>query len=104
MYQKFLKEVNGDHKFLRCTDLRDNNFEVMHSAIAAETVKSKPTGNDSVFITYSSTINFSVKWLGNSGYLIRPVTVLCGKKSNRTDHEQTMIRHENRCFGTTISS
>ena len=35
-----------------------------------ETVKVKPTGNDSGFINYSNTINFASKWLDNSGYLI----------------------------------
>ena len=34
------------------------------------TVKAKPTGNDSGFITYSNRINFDSKWLDNSGYLI----------------------------------
>ena len=36
----------------------------------AETVKAKPIGNGSVFITYSNTIKFSVKYLDNSGYII----------------------------------
>ena len=36
----------------------------------AETVIAKPTGNDSGFITYSITINFAIKWLVSSGYLI----------------------------------
>ena len=60
MYHKFLKEGNGYHKFIRCPDLGDNNFEVLRSEITldnvdidcAETVKAKPTGNDSGFITY----------------------------------------------------
>ena len=54
------------------------NFEVLRSATAlnkanlegADTVKDKHTVNDSVFITYSNTINFYGKWLNNSGYLI----------------------------------
>ena len=69
MYQQFFKEVNFYHQFLRCLDLRDKNFEVLHSSIAlykvdleyTETVKAKPTGNDSVFIAYSNTINFASK-------------------------------------------
>ena len=36
----------------------------------AETVKAKPTGNNSGFITYSNTINVATKWLDRSGYLI----------------------------------
>ena len=54
MYQNILKEVNFDHTYLRCTDILDNNFEVMCQSITsykvdsiyAETVKDKPTGND----------------------------------------------------------
>ena len=38
--------------------------------VCAETVKDKPTGNDSGFITSSNTINISGIWLENSGYLI----------------------------------
>ena len=33
-YQKILKEGNGDKKYLRCPDLRYNNFEVICSVIA----------------------------------------------------------------------
>ena len=59
LYQKILKEGNGDHKYLRCTDLWYNNFEVLRSEIAldkvnlecAETVKYKPTRNYSGFIS-----------------------------------------------------
>ena len=66
--KNFFKEFNGDQKYIRCPDLRDNNFEVMHSAITfykvdltcAETVKYKPTGNDSGFITYSNKTHFLV--------------------------------------------
>ena len=73
-----MKEDNGDQKYSRCTDLQDNNFEVLCSEISidkvdlecAETVKSKPTKNDSGFINYSSTIIFSGIWLDNSGYII----------------------------------
>ena len=61
-----------------CTDLWDNNFEILHSEVALdkvelvceETVKSKPTGNDSGFIIYLNPIYSSVIWLENSGYLI----------------------------------
>ena len=78
MYQKILKAVNGDRKVLRCPDLRDNNFEVLCSAITldkvdlqfAATVKAKPSRNDSGFITYSNTTNVAIKWLDNSGYLV----------------------------------
>ena len=28
-----LKEINSDHKYLRCTDLQDDNFKVMHTNI-----------------------------------------------------------------------
>ena len=52
-YQNLLKEVNGNHKYLRCTYLRHNNFEVLHLAIkfykidlvCSETVKYKPNRN-----------------------------------------------------------
>ena len=36
----------------------------------AETVKYKPTENYSGFISYPNTINFVIKWLDNSGYII----------------------------------
>ena len=73
-----MKEGNGDHKYLRCPYLQDRTFKVLYSEIAldkvdlecAETVQTKPTGNYSGFISYSNTINFSSKWLNNSGYLI----------------------------------
>ena len=78
MHQKFLKEGNVGHKFLRCTYIWDNNFEFMRSEIVldkfdlefAETVKAKPTRTNSGFIIYSNTIDFDGKWLDNSGYLI----------------------------------
>ena len=41
-----------------------------------ETVKVKPTGNDSGFITYSNTINFASKWLDTSGYIINQLNIL----------------------------
>ena len=52
--QNILKEGNGDHKYLRCQNIWDNNFEVMRSEIAldkvdmacAETIKDKYNGND----------------------------------------------------------
>ena len=61
-----MKKDNGDHKYLRCPDLRYNNFQVLRSAIAldkinldyAENFKAKPTGNDSGFITYSTHNHF----------------------------------------------
>ena len=33
IYQRLFKEGNVDRKYLRCSDLQDNNFEVMHTAI-----------------------------------------------------------------------
>ena len=77
MYQDILKKGNGAHKYLRCPDLWDNNFEVLRSEIAldkvdlgcTETGNSKPTRNDSGFITYQKHY-FSGIWLDNSGYLI----------------------------------
>ena len=58
IYQRLLKEGNDDHKYLSFPDLRDKNFDILHSAIAlnevdlacAETVKAKATVNDSNFI------------------------------------------------------
>ena len=38
--------------------------------VCAENLKYKPTGNDSVFIDHSNTIDFSGIWLDISGYLI----------------------------------
>ena len=78
MYSKLLKEVNGDHKYLRRPDIWYSNFEVIRSSITldkvdlvcAENLKYKPTGNDSVFIDHSNTIDFSGIWLDISGYLI----------------------------------
>ena len=63
---------------LRSPYLRDNNFEVLYSAIAldiidlnfVDIVKDKPTGNDLGFITYLNTIEFHCKWIDNSDYLI----------------------------------
>ena len=77
MYQNLLKEVNGNHKYLRCTDIWDNNFEVMLLAIklykidpmCAETVKYKTTENDSGFITYSNKKYIYGICLNNSGNL-----------------------------------
>ena len=78
MYQKILKQFNGDNNYLRCPYLRDKNFEVLRLVIAldkndlecAETYKAKPNGNDSGFITYSDRINISAEWLYNSGYIM----------------------------------
>ena len=78
MYHNFLKEVNSDSKYLRFTYLRDNNFEVLLSATTldkidldcAENVGAKPTVNNSGFVTYSNTINFSTKWLDKNGYIL----------------------------------
>ena len=78
MYQNLLKEGSGDHKYLSCQDLQELFFEVLRSEIeldkvdlvCAENLKYKPTGNDSVFIDHSNTIDFSGIWLDISGYLI----------------------------------
>ena len=77
IYQRLLKQVNGYHKYISCTDLIYNNFEVLCSTIALymvdlafpETFKSKPIGNDSGFITYSNTIYCAGIWLDKYGYL-----------------------------------
>ena len=60
IYQNLLKEVNCDHKYVRCTYLIDNNFEFLKASITldqvalvcAEIVKYKPTGNIAGFIAY----------------------------------------------------
>ena len=78
IYKKIVKEGNGYHDYLRCTYIRYNNFEVLCAAIkmyevdleCAETVKARPTGNDSCFITYSNTLYFSGILLHNIDYLI----------------------------------
>ena len=77
MYQKILKEGDGNF-FLSCTDTQYNNSGVLHSSLSlyhielecSGTVKSKTTGNNSVFITNSDTINFASKCLNISGYII----------------------------------
>ena len=46
----------------------------------AGTVKDKHAVNDSVFITYSNTINIASKWLYNRGYLITKWKI--GKKTS----------------------
>ena len=38
IYQKLFEEVNVDQKYLRCTDLQDNNFEVLSRAIILDKV------------------------------------------------------------------
>ena len=76
--KSFWKKVIAIPNILRCTDLQNKNYEVLRSTIAlekvnldcSETVKSKPTRNDSGFIISSNTINFDSKWLYNSGYLL----------------------------------
>ena len=68
IYQNKLKEVNGDHKYLRFPGICGNNFDILRSSITlnkvylvcVETVKAKPTEIDSGFITYLSTIYFLV--------------------------------------------
>ena len=58
IYHRLLKEVNGNHKYLRFPYLLDNNFEVLLSDITmdkvdlvcAETVKTKSIVNDSDFV------------------------------------------------------
>ena len=61
IYQRLLKEVNGDHKYLRCLCIKDKHFNIMCTDIALDRVnlaweekfREKPTGNDAVFITDS---------------------------------------------------
>ena len=73
-----MKEGNVGQKISRCPNIRDNNFNVLRSAIAlnkvdlecAENVRAKPTGNNLSFITYSNTIDFSGIWLDNSDYIV----------------------------------
>ena len=87
IYKRLLKELSGYHKYLRCTDIWYNNFEVICSDISldkvdlvfTETVKSKSTGNYSGFITYSNTIYFSGLWLDKCDYLIIQFKNLWGK-------------------------
>ena len=38
IYQRLLKEVNGDQKYLRCSFLLDNDFEVLSAAITLDKV------------------------------------------------------------------
>ena len=33
IYKKLFEEINYYHKYLRCPDLQDNNFEVLSRAI-----------------------------------------------------------------------
>ena len=90
MYNKLFKEGNGYHKFLMCPDLRDNNFEVLCSVITldeinlycAENVKTKFTGNNSVFITYSNKINLVSEWLDNTDFILTQWP----KKKDRPSH------------------
>ena len=66
--QRIFKEVNGYHKYLRCPNLWDKNFEVLLKYISldrldlmcSETVKTKPTVNYAGVITYSKKIIFMV--------------------------------------------
>ena len=52
----------GNHRYLRCPYLQDKNFGVLRSSITldkadlvcSETLKDKPTINDSGLITYSN--------------------------------------------------
>ena len=38
IYQRLLKEVNANHRYLRCTDLRNKNFEVSFPVITLDKV------------------------------------------------------------------
>ena len=38
IYKRLLKEGNGYHKYLRCSDLQDKNFEILRSAILLDKV------------------------------------------------------------------
>ena len=56
----FLKEGNINHKYLRCTDIWDNKFEVLCAAISLDKeelfgkdiFRSKHLGKDAGYITY----------------------------------------------------
>ena len=37
IYQRIFKEGNGDHKYLWCPDVGDNNFDVLRTSIALNT-------------------------------------------------------------------
>ena len=78
IHQNSLEEVNVNPKISMCSDFWQKNFDVLRSEImlnkvyleCEDTVKSKPNGNDSDFITYWKKTNFTGKWLDNSGYII----------------------------------
>ena len=76
VYQRLLREVNDNHKYLRCPDLRYNNLEVFHVAIVLDkadlvcAVKEKSIIYDAGFITYSKIIYFAVICSDNSAYII----------------------------------
>ena len=66
MYQKLLKESNGDHKYFKCTGILNNKLYGLCSEnlfdrvewVCSETVKAKYAANDSSYIIYSNSIYF----------------------------------------------
>ena len=68
IYQRIFLKGKNNYEYLSCTDLWDNNFEVMHIDIALdkiylvyeEIVRAKPTGNDAYVINYPSKIYYLV--------------------------------------------
>ena len=46
-----------------------------------ETIKDKPTVNDSGFVNYSNTITFASKWFKNSDYIITECQTLVIKQA-----------------------
>ena len=71
-----MKEGNGDHKYLRCTDLQDKHFEVLQKYIALDKIDlvcekllklSLPQVIQDLLPTGKN--NFLVYSLDNCGYL-----------------------------------
>ena len=60
IYQRILKEGNGDHNCLKCTYFQYKNFDILRTSITldkidpvcSDSVKEKPTRNHAGFITY----------------------------------------------------
>ena len=68
IYHGIFKEVNGDKKYLSCTYLLYNNFEFLRAAttldkvyiVCSETVREKPTGNDTGLLPTQTQFYFLV--------------------------------------------
>ena len=80
IYHIVLKEVIIDHKFLRCPDPQDNNFEVLRSStvfrkIDLECVKILNLNLHKIIqylLPNQHKINYARRWLDNCGYVIIP--------------------------------